>query len=56
MKRKQHHSLQVWRKRRESADAGPVRRLPWDRVKTAWIALLLGMNLLLLAVLGVVHG
>ena len=56
MKRKQHHSLQAWRKRRESADAGPVRRLPWDRVKTAWIALLLGMNLLLLAVLGVVHG
>lgn len=56
MKRKQHHSLQAWRKRRESADAGPVRRPPWDRVKTVWIALLLGMNLLLLAVLGVVHG
>lgn len=52
MKQKQHHF--TWFKRQKSLSSHTVH--PWDRVKTVWIAVLLVMNVLLLAVLGVVHG
>lgn len=56
MKRKQlkHHFLR--KKEHMSATSRKTRRPAWDGVKNVWIAVLLALNLLLLAVLGVVHG
>lgn len=52
MKPKQHHF--TWLKRWQPLYSHAVR--PWDKVKTVWIAVLIVMNVLLLAVWGVVHG
>lgn len=56
MKKKQHRAVHSWRKRQKPKKISSGHHKPWDGVKTTWIALLLGMNVLLLAVLGVVYG
>lgn len=56
MKMKQHRAAIWWRKLRKRTHVCSKDYKPWDSVKTTWIALLLAMNIVLLAVLGVVNG